>query len=139
MTTQVQSVNQTLARGLGQMARRYLTGWRGLVVLASVAIAAGLALNWSWLVAAGIAPFLLSALPCVAMCALGLCMGRKGGQSCSAENTPSKTTDTTDETAPSAQILNLHPDRAPAGTAISVATEADQQANTLEQRRTTHA
>jgi hypothetical protein len=105
-------------------------------VLASVAIAAGLALNWSWLVAAGIAPFLLTALPCVAMCALGLCMGRKGGQSCSAENTPSKTTDTADETAP---ILNLHPDRIPGGTAISVAAEADQRANTLEQRRTTHA
>ena len=33
--------------------------------------------NWGWLVAAGIAPLLLSAGPCLAMCALGLCM--KGG------------------------------------------------------------
>lgn len=126
MTAQVPAMNQTSARGLGQMARRYLTGWRGLAVVASVAIAAGSALNWSWLVAAGIAPFLLSVLPCLAMCALGLCMHRGAGRSCSAENTSSKTTDTPDETAPSAQVLNLHPDRAPAGTAISVATEADQ-------------
>ena len=126
MTAQVPAMNQTSARGLGQMARRYLTGWRGLAVVASVAIAAGSALNWSWLVAAGIAPFLLSVLPCLAMCALGLCMHRGAGRSCLAEDTSPKTTDTTDETAPSAQVLNLHPDRAPAGTAISVATEADQ-------------
>ena len=126
MTAQVPAMNQTSARGLGQMARRYLTGWRGLAVVASVATAAGSALNWSWLVAAGVAPFLLSVLPCLAMCALGLCMHRGAGRSCSAENTSSKTTDTPDETAPSAQVLNLHPDRAPAGTAISVATEADQ-------------
>ena len=126
MTAQVPAMNQTSARGLGQMARRYLTGWRGLAVVASVATAAGSALNWSWLVAAGIAPFLLSVLPCLAMCALGLCMHRGAGRSCLAEDTSPKTTDTTDETAPSAQVLNLHPDRAPAGTAISVATEADQ-------------
>jgi hypothetical protein len=44
-------------------------------------VAAGLALNWSWLVAIGVAPLLLTALPCVAMCALGLCMMPKGGKS----------------------------------------------------------
>ncbi|RVH28084.1 hypothetical protein CN211_25985 [Sinorhizobium meliloti] len=36
----------------------------------------GLAFNWNWLVAAGVAPPLLSVLPCLAMCALGLCMNR---------------------------------------------------------------
>ena len=46
----------------------------GLVSLAGVAIVAGLGFNWSWLIAAGVAPLLLSALPCVAVCALGLCM-----------------------------------------------------------------
>ena len=45
-----------------------------LLFVAGVVIAAGLVLNWSWLVAAGVTPLLLSALPCVAMCALGLCM-----------------------------------------------------------------
>src|SRR5262249_54193299 len=34
----------------------------------------GIALNWSWLVAVGIAPILLSTLPCLVMCGLGVCM-----------------------------------------------------------------
>ena len=37
-------------------------------------IAAGVALNWSWLVAIGVAPLLLTALPCMVMCAVGVCM-----------------------------------------------------------------
>jgi hypothetical protein len=45
-----------------------------LLVLGSIAFVGGLVLNW--LVAVGIAPLLLTALPCVAMCALGLCMTR---------------------------------------------------------------
>jgi hypothetical protein len=45
----------------------------------------GAALNWSWLVAVGIAPLLLTVLPCAAMCALGLCMNRMAGGSCSTE------------------------------------------------------
>lgn len=49
--------------------------------LAAIAFAGGLALNWNWLVAVGVAPLLLSALPCVAMCALGLCMSRGGSRS----------------------------------------------------------
>lgn len=54
--------------------RYYLGGRRGLIALAAVAVAGGLAFNWSWLVAIGVAPLLLAAAPCVAMCALGLCM-----------------------------------------------------------------
>ncbi len=46
-------------------------------------VGAGLALGWPWLVAFGLAPLLLSLLPCAAMCALGLCMmGGKDGKSC---------------------------------------------------------
>ena len=56
-------------------------GTRGLLILGGAVIAAGLALNWSWLVAIGVAPLLLTALPCVAMCALGFCMMPKGGKS----------------------------------------------------------
>lgn len=52
-------------------------GTRGLLVIGGAVIAAGLALNWSWLVAIGAAPLLLMALPCAAMCALGLCMKPK--------------------------------------------------------------
>ncbi len=50
--------------------------------MAAAALTVGIGYNWSWLVAAGIAPLLLSALPCVAMCALGLCMSRMTGSSC---------------------------------------------------------
>lgn len=54
----------------------------GLVLVAAAALTVGIGYNWSWLVAAGIAPLLLSVLPCVAMCALGLCMSRMKGNSC---------------------------------------------------------
>ncbi|WP_292115156.1 hypothetical protein [Mesorhizobium sp.] len=61
-------------------------GRRGPIVAGAAVVVAGLTLNWSWLVAAGIAPVLLSVLPCVAMCALGLCMNRM--TACSTENVP---------------------------------------------------
>jgi hypothetical protein len=64
---------------------RYLGGHRGLIILTLAALGIGLALNWSWLVAIGVAPLLISLAPCAAMCALGLCMSRMGGQSCSSE------------------------------------------------------
>jgi hypothetical protein len=47
-------------------------------------VAAGLAWQWSWLVAIGVAPLLLSVAPCIVMCALALCMTRMGGRSCDA-------------------------------------------------------
>lgn len=54
----------------------------GLGLAVAAALTVGIVSNWSWLVAAGIAPLLLSVLPCVAMCALGLCMSRMKGNSC---------------------------------------------------------
>ena len=63
---------------------RYWLGNRWLLIaVAAAVIVAGATLSWGWLVAAGIAPLLFTALPCVAMCALGLCMnmGKKGGAS----------------------------------------------------------
>lgn len=64
---------------------------RGGIVMAAAVVAASLASNWNWLVAAGIAPLLISVLPCVAMCALGLCMNRMTGRSCAAEDVSRKT------------------------------------------------
>lgn len=72
-----------LRRDLLDAARYYLRGWRGPVLLGALAIVAGAVLSWSWLLAIGIAPLILTALPCVAMCSLGLCMNKKGGKSCS--------------------------------------------------------
>ena len=75
----------SLARDLLQLARYYLGKRRVLLILASMMLVAGVGLNWGWLVAAGIAPILISVLPCVAMCALGLCMTKAGNKGCSAE------------------------------------------------------
>jgi hypothetical protein len=59
-----------------------MTTRRGLMVLAIVTIVTGLALNWSWLLAIGVAPILLSVLPCLVLCAVGACFAcRKGGAS----------------------------------------------------------
>lgn len=74
----------SLSRDLLYAARYYLGGRRGLLIVAAAALVGGLSLNWSWLVAAGIAPLLIATLPCVAMCALGLCMNKMMGEkSCS--------------------------------------------------------
>ena len=71
------------------LLRYYLGGRRGLILLTATALGAGIFLNWGWLVAAGIAPLLLAIAPCAAMCALGLCMSKMGGKSCSTQPAPS--------------------------------------------------
>jgi hypothetical protein len=75
MTTSANSHNQSLLRDILHAARYYLGGSTGLVVIATFALGAGAYFNWGWLVAAGIAPLIITVLPCAAMCALGLCMG----------------------------------------------------------------
>ncbi|MEY9717818.1 hypothetical protein ABIA22_000308 [Sinorhizobium fredii] len=65
----------------------WLRGRRGLIVLGALVLSLGLAFNWNWLVAAGVAPLLLSVLPCLAMCALGLCMNRMTGSRNEASST----------------------------------------------------
>lgn len=73
----------SLAQTARALFRRYLTKRNLLALLAVAVVGAGLALNWGWLVAAGIAPILIALAPCAAMCALGLCMRGTGGKSCS--------------------------------------------------------
>jgi hypothetical protein len=72
--------DSSLTRDLLCAARYYLWRPRVLLTLAAVAIVAGLALNWSWLVAAGLAPILISTLPCLIMCAFGVCMLCRSGE-----------------------------------------------------------
>ena len=74
-------------------ALRYYLGSRlGLIAIAALALGLGAYFNWGWLVAAGIAPVVLTALPCAAMCALGLCMGGRSkdqtGRPASIQNPP---------------------------------------------------
>jgi hypothetical protein len=58
-----------------------LGGRRTWLAVGAVALVGSAALNWSWLVAVGVAPLLLAIAPCAAMCALGLCM-KQGTDGC---------------------------------------------------------
>jgi hypothetical protein len=92
-TRSTQTANGPNTRDPIRAARYFFGGWRGVLILAAIAVAAGLALNWSWLVAAGIAPALLTAWPCLVMCGAGLCMNKLlgGGSSDSAPGKPNQT------------------------------------------------
>jgi hypothetical protein len=83
MDATVQSLRQQLTRATCvSSSRSMLCNWKLWLVFAAVAIAAGAAFNWSWLLVAGAAPLLLSVLPCLAMCALHLCANKSAGNSC---------------------------------------------------------
>lgn len=65
--------------------RRWLSDRRRRWLLVGVlVIALSIWLGWEWLAALGALPLLLSLLPCVAMCALGLCMRSGKSDSCHA-------------------------------------------------------
>ena len=84
------------AQKLVNAAWPYLSGKRGLIILALAIVVAGTATNWSWLVAAGLAPLLIGILPCAAMCVLGLCMIR-GQENSSSTDTEDKKHDAVDQ------------------------------------------
>jgi hypothetical protein len=74
----VEKANASLGRDLLNAVRYYLSNRWVLLALGSAVLIAGAALNWSWLVAVGLAPILLALAPCAIMCAVGLCaMGGK--------------------------------------------------------------
>lgn len=79
----------SLARDWLDALRYWLRGRNGVIALVVLAVVIGGVLNWSSLVAAGIAPLLLTFLPCAVMCALGLCMNRMTGGSCSTSSSGS--------------------------------------------------
>ena len=62
----------TLRPGWFDFARYHLGNRWVLLVLCGLVVVVGVALNWGWLVAAGIAPVLVAVAPCAIMCALGL-------------------------------------------------------------------
>jgi YHS domain-containing protein len=75
----IEPYETSLTREVVHAIRYYLGGRRTLFVLAALLIVGGIALNWGWLVAIGVAPILVALLPCAVMCALGLCMHRMAG------------------------------------------------------------
>lgn len=68
-----------LAHDLLQATRYYLSDRRVWTALVIVVLVGGVALNWGWLVAAGLAPLVLLLLPCAVMCALPFCTKRRTG------------------------------------------------------------
>jgi hypothetical protein len=80
--TASESIKSTsvLKGDLGGVPRRYLGKRTLLLTVAMLALAAIAALNWSWLMAAGVASIVLSVLPCLVMCGLGLCMSKMIGR-----------------------------------------------------------
>lgn len=71
------------------------SGWsnpRNLLIGIALAGGAGvLVLGWDWLVAAGVASIIIVMAPCLAMCALGLCMNRQSKSDQTAAATPPAT------------------------------------------------
>ncbi len=85
----------SLAQDVLRAARYHLGNRWVLLGLGSLAVIAGLCFGgWAWLVAAGLAPLILSVLPCLVMCALGVCMmGRsEKSQSTASRNATDATT-----------------------------------------------
>ena len=72
---------ETNAQACGAPTAR--SGWLNSrnVLIGAAVLGGGAALFFGWdsLVAAGLASVIVGVLPCLAMCAAGLCMGRRGG------------------------------------------------------------
>jgi hypothetical protein len=76
-----------IQRPLGGL-RPWIRDWRVLAVTGLAVTGAGLGLGWDWLTAVGIAPLIVSAAPCLIMCALGVCMMGRGRQASSNQPEP---------------------------------------------------
>jgi len=78
---QAPSALDVIVRDRPRTAGARIGARRIAIALGLAAVAAGIALSWGWLTAIGVAPVLVAAAPCAAMCALGLCMPRICGGS----------------------------------------------------------
>jgi len=65
--------------------RSWIDDRRVLAVAGLAVSGTGLGLGWDWLTAVGIAPLIVTAAPCLIMCALGLCMMGRGHQASSVQ------------------------------------------------------
>lgn len=135
------TVGPSLWREGLHIARYHLGNRWALLALGGVVLAAGIALNWAWLVAAGLAPILLSTLPCLIMCGLGLCMLCRSG-----EKQTAASRDAADPATSSAALGVAKMDNPSAGAATCCheqvnETEAPQvqQLRAIDERRNPHA
>jgi hypothetical protein len=81
MTDLRKSSSTSLTADIITFVQYHLYSRRGLLILAALVAITGFALNWSWLVAIGVAPILIAVLPCLVICGLGLCMSKMTGNS----------------------------------------------------------
>lgn len=143
MTTSEQAAANT--RNPASTIRSYLGNRWVLVVMATVAIVGGLALNWGWLVAIGLAPILIAVLPCLVMCGLGLCAHKLVGSAGASQPAQSQNAEPIAQSSASAQagtITNspLAGGSGCCGTATGAQSAADpRQTHTLDERRIPHA
>jgi hypothetical protein len=77
-----QSFNQD-NHGAKTWVPRSAANKRLLIIAAMIVVGSGMAMNWSWLAAIGVAPLILLVAPCLVMCGLGMCMKCKSSGSCS--------------------------------------------------------
>lgn len=74
--------------GSAMHPRAVLQFWisdRRVLAVAGLTIAGtGLTLGWNWLTAVGVAPLIVSAAPCLVMCAVGVCVMCRSNQARSA-------------------------------------------------------
>ena len=71
------------AQGSASTLLSWMRDRRVLAVAGLAVTGTGLGLGWDWLTAVGTAPLIVSAAPCLIMCALGFCMMRRGRQASS--------------------------------------------------------
>jgi len=92
--------NASLLRDILQAARYYLGRRWVLVTIVGVVLIGGLVFNWGWLVAIGVAPILVTLLPCAVMCGLGLCAHKMMGASGTSSASHSGKTESAKKRAP---------------------------------------
>ena len=101
----------TLSQDLVALAWYGLGSRTGKLVIGVGIAAGGIFFGWDWLVVAGLAPVVLGVLPCVAMCAAGLCMNRTGGKSCSSITNVTGNTEANTQAKGSVDASNHQPTR----------------------------
>ena len=132
----------SLGRDVLNAARYYLGNRWTLLVLGGIAVIAGLSFGgWGWLVAAGLAPILLATLPCLVMCAFGVCMMCR-----SSEKQSTASRDAADAATSSTALGVTKMDRPTVGgsnccheEAVETQSPQVKQVQSLNERRDTHA
>lgn len=85
--TRPDTIDAPSGRAVTALPASRLRGRHRLIALATISGVAGAWLGWPSLVAAGIAPLLIAVLPCLVMCALGLCVMKGARGACDTQST----------------------------------------------------